>query len=281
MKVKHKIALRYIKTKLNLFTFLNRKYAGKVAFRLFCTPMTRANIPENEVFRKAERLSFSISGKKVLGYRCNHPAPFKILLLHGFSSTCQHFAHFVPPLVKKGHEVLAFDAPAHGFSEGSSINAVEYSQMIKKINELYGPISGYIAHSFGGISVMLALEEMEYPQETKVVLLAPATETTTAIDSAFQMLRIKNISLRKSIDEVILEKSGRPSSWYSLRRAIKNIKASVLWIHDIDDDITPYSDALNVKNDSPENVQFITTSRLGHRRIYKDPGVLKQVINFF
>ena len=281
MKVRHKIALGYIKTKLNLLTLLSSKKAGEEAFRLFCTPLIRGRVPENEVFKNAEKLSFSLSGKNVLGYRCNHPGRHKILLLHGFSSTCQHFAGFVTPLVKKGYEVLAFDAPAHGSSEGSSVNAVEYAQMIKKINDLYGPISGYIAHSFGGISVILALEEMNHDAETRVVLLAPATETSTAIDSAFEMLQIKNFTLRKAIDDVILEKSGRPSAWYSIRRAIKTIKASILWIHDTDDNITPYGDALKVKNDSPENVLFIATSGLGHRRIYRDAEVLEQVISFF
>ena len=281
MRVKHKIALGYIKTKLNLLTLINRKKAGEEAFRLFCTPIFNGNIEESEVFRNAEKLSFIMDGIKINGYRCNHPRPRKILLLHGFSSTCQHFARFVQPLVDKNFEVLAFDAPAHGLSEGSMVNAVDYAKMINRINDLYGSISGYIAHSFGGLSVILALEEMHNDPGTKVVLIAPATETSTAIDSAFEMIRLRNSVLRKSIDEVILKKSGRPSNWYSISRAIKNVKASILWIHDKDDKVTPLSDALKVKNGSPENVRFIITTGLGHRRIYRDMGVLEQVISFF
>ena len=281
MFVKHKIALAYIKTKLNLLTLLNRKKAGEEAFRLFCTPRMNRIVLESDVFRNAEKISFILSGNKIYGYRCNYPRKEKILLLHGFSSTCQQFARFVQPLADKGFEVLAFDCPAHGSSQGTTVNAVEYAEMIEKVNELYGPVKGYIAHSFGGLSVVLALEKMKHDSETKVVLIAPATETSTAIDSAFEMLQLKNTVLRNAIDEVILGRSGRPSEWYSIRRAIKNVKAKVLWIHDKDDEITPLSDAMNVKNDAPENVSFIVTTGLGHRRIYRDSTVLEQVISFF
>ncbi len=280
MKVKHKIALGYIKTKLNLLAVVNKRKAGEEMFRLFCTPPSRTIVAENEVFQKAEKLHFIFEGKKVYGYRCN-PSHKKILLLHGFSSTCQHFARFAQPLIDKGYEVLAFDAPAHGASEGNNVNALDYSKMILDINRLYGPIDGYIAHSFGGISLALALEIMKTDAYIKVVLIAPATETSSAIDGAFKMLKLTNPVLRKSIDDVIFEKSGRATEWFSIRRAIKNFTGKMLWIHDEDDDITPLCDALKVQKDAPSNVQFIITKNLGHRRIYKDAQVLQHVVNFF
>ncbi len=248
--------------------------------RLFCTPPNRSIVAEQEVFKKAEKLQFVFEGKKVFGYRCN-PSNKKILLLHGFSSTCQHFARFAQPLIDKGYEVLAFDAPAHGASEGKVVNAMEYSHMIMRINELYGPVDGYIAHSFGGISLALALENLPTDPHHKVVMIAPATETSTAIDGAFKMLNLNNRVLRTSMDDVILEKSGRPTEWFSIRRAIKKFPGQILWIHDEDDDITPIADALKVKYDAPANVQFIITKNLGHRRIYKDAHIVQQVVNFF
>jgi esterase/lipase len=280
MKVKHKIALRYIKTKLNLLSVINKKKAGEEVFRLFCTPLKKGKTEVHEVFKYAEPVAFVSDGKSIKGYRCNKGGTKKILLLHGFSSNCQHFGRYVQPLVSKGYEVLAFDAPAHGRSEGITSNAMDYSEMITKVNVLYGPVNGYIAHSFGGISVMLALENIPHSTDTHVVLIAPATETNTAIDGAFNMLALNNKPLRKVVDNIILEKSGRTTEWFSIRRAIKNISAQILWIHDKDDDITPLSDALKVKDDKPQNVRFLITSSLGHRRIYRDPAVIQHVVNF-
>lgn len=145
---------------------------------------------------------------------------------------------------------------------------------------MYGPVNGFIAHSFGGIALALALENTDN-SGMKVVLIAPATETTSAIDGALTILGLQNPQLRKSLDEIIFRLSGKETTWFSIRRAIKNIKAPVLWIHDVDDDVTPYEDALKVKNDNNPNVKFIVTQGLGHRKIYRDNGVKQHVINFY
>lgn len=280
MNVQQKIALGYLRTKISLLAMINKKKAGEEAFRLFCTPYVKYSGKESEVFKAGEALQFMLDGKKIKGYRCNHPQQHKVLLLHGFSSSCHNFQSYVPGLIHKNYEVLAFDAPAHGASEGETINAVEYADMIKKIVELYGPIKGFLAHSFGGLAICLALEQIPHAADTKVVLIAPATETSTAIDKAMVLLGVKNPVLRRSLDELIFKLKGKETSWYSIRRAIKNIKASVLWIHDEDDDITPMKDAVKVQDDAPGNVKFHFTKTLGHRRIYRDSQVMNEVINF-
>jgi pimeloyl-ACP methyl ester carboxylesterase len=280
MNVQQKLALAFIRTKLNVLTRISKKKAAEQAFRLFCTPLAKKTRKENDAFKDAEHLQFPLNGLPVKGYRCGHPKPHKVLLLHGFSSSCHNFHAYVAPLVESGCEVLAFDAPAHGASGGKTVHAVEYSAMIKKIIELYGPVQGFLAHSFGGIALSLALEETPHDKDTRVVLIAPATETSTAIDSAFTMLSLRNPVLRKAIDAVIFTVSGRETAWFSIRRAMKNIRANVLWIHDEDDDITPVADALKVKDDNHSHVKFVFTKELGHRRIYRDPGVRNEAIHF-
>ncbi len=214
------------------------------------------------------------------GFRWNKDKPVKVLILHGFSSSAYKFHHYVAPLIEKGYEVLAFDAPAHGGSAGKTINALEYGKLIEVIIRTFGPVNGFIAHSFGGIALSLALEKSPHDQNTKVVLIAPATETTSAIDAAFKMLDIENKNVREAFENIIKEKSGHPSKWFSIKRAMQHIKASTLWIHDEEDDITPLSDALKVKELNLPNVQFYITQGLGHRRIYRDKTVKKRVIDF-
>lgn len=280
MNVQQKLALGFIRTKLNLLSVINKRKAGEEAFRLFCTPLIKDPARESEVFNNGESLQFELDGKIIRGFRCNHPRPHKVLLLHGFSSSCHNFQSYVAPLVQKGYEVLAFDAPAHGASEGSTVNAMDYCDMIKKVITLYGPIQGFLAHSFGGIALSLALEQVPHDSNTKVVLIAPATETTSALDNALYMVGISNVTLRKSLDDLIYNISGKETAWFSVRRAMKNITASVLWIHDEEDDITPVGDALKVKEDQPPNVRFLFTKGLGHRKIYRDNHVKNEVINF-
>ena len=130
------------------------------------------------------------------------------------------------------------------------------------------------------MALSLALENIPHDENTKIVFIAPATETTTAIDEAFRMLQITNKAVRMEFDKIIFEKSGHTTSWFSIKRAMENIKANILWIHDEEDDITPLADALKVKEQNYKNVKFFITKGLGHRKIYRDASVKEMVIDF-
>jgi pimeloyl-ACP methyl ester carboxylesterase len=280
MKFSQRLAIGYIRAKFKVLSVLSKQLAAQEAFKLFCTPYLKEKPHMPAVFEKADRLLFNLNNKKIHGFRWNHPQPKKALILHGFGSAAHKFHHMVQPLINKGYEVLAFDAPAHGLSDGDKVNAMEYSLMIKKVMDLFGPIDSFIAHSFGGIAVSLALEEINHAAFTKIVLIAPATETISAIDGAFAMLQIDDKKVREKFDTIISNISGKETSWFSIRRAIKNINASILWVHDEDDDITPLKDALKVKDDNHSHIKFIITKGLGHKKIYKDNEVKKLVMEF-
>lgn len=280
MKVQQKLALGFIRTKLNLLASVNRNKAASQAFKLFCTPFSKYPGIESAGFADGRKIDFKLNGNTIRGYQCNYPRENKVLILHGFSSSCQNFGSYVAPFIEKNYEVLAFDAPAHGRSEGNTVNALEYSEMIKKVIEVYGPVRYFLAHSLGGLALSLALEDIPHDEKTKIVLIAPATETASAIDKALQIIGIRNPSMRKSIDDLIFKISGKDTAWFSVRRAVRNIKASILWVHDEDDDVTPAHDARTVEKDNHLHVRFVFTRGLGHRRIYKDPDVKRLVQSF-
>ncbi len=278
MKLPQKLGIAYIRIKFRLLAFTNKRSTARQAFKLFCTPLTKAKrkvAPKN-----AEQIQFKMHSITVKGHRWNHPQTNKVLLLHGFGSAAYKFDGYVTPLIKKGYEVIAFDAPAHGDSGGKTTTAIEYSEMIAKAMELYGPIKGFIAHSFGGIALSLVMENIRHDANTKIVFIAPATETTSAIDGAFTMLKINDAIIREEFDQLIFKMSGKKTDWFSIRRAIKNITAQVLWIHDEDDMVTPLSDALKVKEDNHINVKFVITKGLGHNKIYHDTEVKNKVVTF-
>ena len=278
MKLTQRLAIGYIQTKFKLLSILSKKKTAEKAFDVFGTPFLKS--VRKQSVENAEIIQFQLNHKKVNGYRWNHPQTRKALILHGFGSAAHKFEDYAVLLAAKGYEVLAFDAPAHGDSEGDRTNAIEYCAMIKEVMARYGPVESFLAHSFGGISLSLALEDTMHDAHTKVVFIAPATETTSAVDGAFNMLKIKNETVRNEFDKLVFELSGKKTEWFSMRRAMNNIKASVLWIHDEDDDITPWADALKVAEDNHPNIKFVLTKGLGHRKIYHDEIVKKQVIEF-
>lgn len=278
MKLTQRLAIGYIQTKFKLLSALSKRKAAEKAFVVFGTPFMKS--VRKAPVKNAEVIHFHLNNKKMNGYRWNHPQERKVLILHGFGSAAHKFEDYATLLVAEGFEVLAFDAPAHGHSEGNTTNAIEYSEMIKEIMNRFGPVGNFIAHSFGGISLSLALEQVPHSENTKIVFIAPATETTSAVDGAFKMLKLKNKKVRHEFEKIIIKVSGKETAWFSMRRAMHNMKAKVLWVHDEDDDITPWADALQVKQDKHPNIQFVLTKGLGHRKIYHDESVKKQVISF-
>lgn len=278
MKLSQRLAIGFVQTKFKLLTLISKKKAAKQAFELFSTPFLKSKKKADP--QNAEKIRFSFNELNITGYRWNHPRPQKALILHGFGSAAHKFEHYAPLLAEKGYEVLAFDAPAHGESDGSTTNAVEYSLMIKQVTEIFGPVKFFLAHSFGGIALSLALEDIPHDETTRIVFIAPATETTTAVDNAFALLKVKDTTVRNEFDRIVYERSGKKTAWFSMRRAMRHIKAETLWIHDEDDDTTPLADALKVKEDNHPNIHFVITKGLGHRKIYHDPGVKNKVITF-
>jgi pimeloyl-ACP methyl ester carboxylesterase len=279
MKLSQRLAIRYIRTKFKLLTAISKKKAAEKAFELFCTPQYKNKKKLPPIFESAEKLDLTVEDIKVKGWRFNHPAERKVLIIHGFESSAINFDRYIKPLTKKGYEVLAFDAPAHGRSGGKQVTAPMYKKMIQEVNKKYGPVESYMAHSFGGLAVSLALEEISHTSAYRLALIAPATETVTAINSFFHFLKL-DPALRPEFEKIIVRRGGHSINWYSISRAMKQIRAQVLWFHDEDDDITPISDALKIKNQNYPNVEFVITKGLGHRRIYRDNKVSKAIIEF-
>jgi len=264
-----------------MLSLVSKKKAAKKALKLFSTPILKSKTKNPAVFSKGEKLSFHLDELIIRGHRwLPKQIPLKrILICHGFESNTKKFSAYISAFIKKGYEVLAFDAPAHGESDGKQITLPLYVRMIKEINSNYGPIQSFMAHSFGGLAVAHFLEETSHDSDTRLVLIAPATETKTAVDKFFGLLELDE-ETRKEFDELILENIGKPQEYFSVRRAMKNINASVLWVHDEEDEITPISDVMNVEKDNHRNIEFMLTKGLGHRKIYRDEAVMRRVVEF-
>ena len=280
MKLRQKLAVTYLRTKFKLLAAVSKNRAAARAFDLFCTPQSRTLKELPAVFKEAEKLHFKFQNHSISGYRWNKGAGRKAMIIHGFESSVVNFDKYVGPLLSKGYEVLAFDAPAHGRSSGKKITAILYRDFIKFIHREYGPVQSFVAHSFGGLAVCMALAEIGHDPDFRVALIAPATETRTALDHFFHFIQLPDAEVRKKFEEIITRMSGHTVNWFSVSRTLKKIKAKILWLHDKDDRITPLKDVLKVKEENYLNVQFVITKGFGHRRIYKEAKVGKAIVNF-
>jgi pimeloyl-ACP methyl ester carboxylesterase len=253
-------------------------WAAKTAMHVFTTPYRKPRPFTPPIFHSAEQFHILVNNFKINGYRWQKDADKKILIVHGFESKAFNFDRYVTPLIEKGYGVFAMDAQAHGLSEGKTITLPEYMAMLIELEKQVGHFDGYVSHSFGGIAVCLFQESFNNPL-AKLVLIAPATETSTAIKLFCNFLNLKE-SLRLAIHEYVFIKSGFSVEHFSIKRIAPNLTNPILWIHDEDDDITPISDMKPILDSKQPNISFLITRGLGHRRIYKDSNVVNRVIEF-
>jgi pimeloyl-ACP methyl ester carboxylesterase len=279
MGLPKRLVLKYVRTKFKLLSSISKRKAAEKAFELFCTPQSRTKKDLPLVFRKSKKIELSFQGNTVRGYQWNNDSGKKALILHGFESSVVNFDKYISGLIKKGYEVLAFDAPAHGKSTGKTINAVIYKELVLHIWNQYGPIDSFVTHSFGGLALCLALEEIPHTPSTKIVLIAPAAETTTAIDHFFKLLRLDN-GIRKEFDAIIKKQGGEWPQWFSVSRVAPKLKGQVLFLQDKDDYMTPLSDVKPIIDKNYPNFQFVISEGLGHRRIYRDEQSVKRIMEF-
>jgi len=270
--------LSYFKTKIRLASLASVRWGAQIAFDMFSTPYRKSKKPKPTIFKQAENIKITVNDCQINGYKWNPSANKQLLILHGFESRAYKFDMYIAPLLNKGWGITIMDAKAHGKSEGKQIILPDYVAMIETLEKIYGKFSGYLAHSFGGIAVSLHLEKSPN-DDAKLTLIAPATETETAILLFSKIVGLK-AQVVKTIDDLILEKSGKPTSFYSLKRIVPTLNNKILWVHDQNDKITPLSDVQPLIDQHPSHVEFVITNGLGHSQIYKEEKVIDRVVDF-
>ena len=270
--------LSYIKTKIRLASLASVRWGAQIAFDMFSTPYRKSKKPKPTIFKQAENIKITVNDCQINGYKWNPSANKQLLILHGFESRAYKFDMYIAPLLNKGWGITIMDAKAHGKSEGKQIILPDYVALIETLEKIYGKFSGYLAHSFGGIAVSLHLEKSPN-DDAKLALIAPATETETAILLFSKIVGLK-AQVVNTIDDLILEKSGKPTSFYSLKRIVPTLNNKILWVHDQNDKITPLSDVQPLIDQHPRHVEFVITNGLGHSRIYKEEKVIDRVVDF-
>lgn len=283
MKLAQRLLIGYYKNKLKLIGLVSPRKAAETAFKIFCTPFP-VKFPKKSppVFHKAEKLSFEMDGLTIRGFRWlpEHPNGKKVLIVHGFSSYSYKFEKYVQPLKKEGFEVLAFDAPAHGTSDGRLINAYIYKCTLLQIEERFGPLYGIMGHSLGGLAAALAFEALPGNDKRKLVLVAPATETNRAIENFFTLVPV-DAKVKEAFAGLIGELTEHPVSYYSVSRVVKSLQAPVLWVHDRQDTICTFEDVKPLLALDLPHVHFEITEHLGHSKVYKDNRICSQIVHFF
>lgn len=252
--------------------------AGYWACRLWFATR-RSPVPSRERQWRAQTRTDKIdcAGRPLARYQWGEPEAPAILLIHGWNGRGLQLAGFATPLVNAGFRVVAFDAPGHGDSPGSSTHILDYARAIQVMADTSGPLAGAIAHSFGVPAVARALlQGLSLPR--LVAIAAPA-------DAEFLVRRFADhLDIP---DAVIAAMRARIERRFGmdifLRLSTETMLAETaipgLIIHDRSDRDVPAAHAERLQRAWP-GAQIMYTEGLGHNRILRDAGVIAAAVDF-
>ena len=274
------LILKLIRFGFNIAGKVAPKATAKTAFRLACIPQKYKPKPNQiEVLNKAYQFKVPYGDGQLQAYAWGKGTK-TILLIHGWDSSIAAMSAFVETLVSEGFNVIGVDGPAHGQSSGKQSNIVHFAKAIQTVIQYVGPIYGIITHSFGGLSAIHALQQIEQglvlpklvligvPSTFKSALKLPVTTFGLSPSMTLQFEQMAEHVIQTSIDQI------------SIANAYPKLQvAELLIIHDKQDLVVPFSNAKETLT-AWENANLLVTNGLGHNRILWEQEVINRVADF-
>lgn len=270
--------------------------AGDVAFRLFCTPrLSQWRHPEHAKLvararhhlREAAQRSIETPVGRVHVYTFDPPGSSPmlgtVLIVHGWTSEVSFMTALAEPVRRAGFRVVLMDMPAHGASEGRATNLIDCARAALAVGREIGPVSGIVAHSFGGMIALLAMEggppldgRLDVP---RIALVASPNRMAEITQLFARHWRLSAAGLRAF--EKRLERVGRRPlrNFTSVALLSSCPQTRVLIAHAHDDDAVPYTAAQEIAVALPQ-AELMSFSGLGHRNILFAPQVARAVASF-
>ena len=226
------------------------RWAARFGTYLWFRPQRhRPPAREQAVLARAQHAALRHAGKRIAVYRWGEGPT--VMLVHGWSGRAAQLGELVGPLTAAGYRVVAFDAPAHGRSDGRDTTLPEISEVILRLASDFSPVHAVIAHSFGVACVLFALQQQGFA-ERMVAFSAPATlEGLVEKFSAGLALSPRTV---QSMREMLVRRFGE-DVWtrFSVQDMARRAALPALVIHDRDDRDIPWREGEAVANAWPRS----------------------------
>lgn len=275
-KIEPPFLLKVIRWLYPIVESISPGLATKWGIDLFLTPVPFPfSGDEKKAIAKAEQYNIEIKGKKVCVYSWGEGAV--IIFSHGWSGRGTQCWKIMNELVRQGFKVVAFDAPAHGRSDGRKSNLLEFGEAIIYLLEKYKDVYALIGHSLGGVACLYSLTK-EYKVEKLITISTPALASDIVDEFVNQINASKR--LIKQLYLYVLNKFNVSLNDLSAAKLAESIPhIPVLLIHDKNDHEVKIKNLYTLKEKIEYASTFITEG-LSHTRVLRNDAVIQRIVDF-
>ncbi len=252
----------------------------------FCTPPPFP-ITDNDrkILNDAERIEIEFEGGILDAYCWGKGKT--VILTHGWGSRASHLAFLAKHISVSGFRVIAFDSPAHSSHRTEGVkgqsNMFEFCRALYTVVKNVGPAYAIAGHSLGAAATVFNVSGFSRLADYKInvdkIVLISSFLDGNSIVRNFCVHYSKGLSIFDELKRGLETEFDFSADRYSVAEAIKNIHADILLVHDEDDDVFPFEEALKIKAANPK-VKLFTTRGSGHYKILLNRNMLVQVKNF-
>jgi pimeloyl-ACP methyl ester carboxylesterase len=234
-----------------------------------------------------------------------------VLLVHGWAGRGSQLGAFAGALAASGLRAVTFDAPGHGESQGRRSSLLAMSDALLAVAESAGAVAGVVAHSAGAAAATWALRRglAESAARTSGAIPVERASGATRVERASGVTPVERASGATRV--VYIAPPAELSSYASTFAAAIGLPAEIagriqtrierrfglrwdelhgvgvaraqraplLVVHDRDDAEVALADGAALAAAWP-GARLIATAGLGHRRLLRDPEVVRAVVDY-
>ena len=257
--------LRWLRFSFRALSLISIQWASRRLYKIWFTSPKHPEPRREQLWRKtAKFIAIPHQYGPIATYKWGNSQD-SILLLHGWSGRGPQMGAFVEPLLKRGYQVIAFDAPGHGRTPGKTSSIFRMSDALDIVVKEVGPIKATIAHSFGCMLLTYALRHTNFKTDKAICISSPTTPIFL-IEQFCNFIEINDDVKQRfmryteaKVDDEIWHKSSADTN-------VRDIPIPALIIHDEDDYYVPCHLGQQLADAWP-NSHFHLTTGLGHQRI--------------
>jgi len=244
-----------------MLALFSKRKAAKKAFDVFVTIRKGGVLAKQQDYLEAAKHTIlEVCGHQLQTYRWPGNKE-TVLLLHGWETNSFRWRNLIAKLQESDYNVMAFDAPAHGYSSGSKLYLPLYADCIQKAIQTFAP-KYLIGHSFGGMAILYDEHLHQNKGVEKIVTIGSPSEFYELLDH-YQKLLGFNDRVLHAFEAYIIERFGVSVKEFSSSRFVENNTKKGLLLHDELDRLAPFQASERV-HAAWKGSTFIRTKGLGH-----------------
>lgn len=251
-------------------------------WQLICySPKMPVRLQQQQLLDEAEKFSLKVKDdyfahKELLfnGFKWGN-GKHKLLITHGWGSKAADFTEMITALKEIDDlQIIAFDAPGNGSSEGELSNLLLYIEAVKAIIAYNGTPDIFIGHSLGGMANILAIQQT-HALPSLVISLTPLIRLKENFEASMHAAGVS----RQAQDAFLMSFEDHfhtPASYYNLIN-LYNFEGNHWLAHDRHDLVSPYGFINEFLNAHP-SIKSQDYEGAGHERVVKSPDVINEVV---